>query len=68
MDPSKMDKVELAFRKLDLNHDGYLSREEFDKMLKNASKEQADRIFRAADKAGDNKISLDEFRAMLSKK
>ena len=25
-----MDRVELAFRKFDLNHDGFLSREEFD--------------------------------------
>ena len=30
LDPSKMDRVELAFRKFDLNHDGFLSREEFD--------------------------------------
>ena len=27
---SKMDRVELAFRKFDLNKDGFLSREEFD--------------------------------------
>jgi Ca2+-binding EF-hand superfamily protein len=25
-----MDRVELAFRKFDMNNDGYLSREEFD--------------------------------------
>ena len=25
-----MDRVELAFRKFDLNHDGFLSRDEFD--------------------------------------
>merc|ERR1712045_937168 len=34
-DPAKMDRVELAFRKFDLNQDGYLSREEFDQMMKN---------------------------------
>ena len=27
-----MDRVELAFRKFDLNHDGYLSRDEFDQV------------------------------------
>merc|ERR1712029_597211 len=67
LDPSKMDRIELAFRKFDLNHDGYLSREEFDQMMKNVSKEQADRIFRSCDTSGDNKISLEEFRAMLAK-
>lgn len=36
-------------------------------MMKNVSKEQADRIFRSCDTSGDNKISLDEFRAMLEK-
>ena len=29
-DPSKMDRIELAFRKFDLNQDGFLSRDEFD--------------------------------------
>jgi len=66
-DPTKMDRVELAFRKFDLNQDGYLSREEFDQMMKNVGKEQADRIFRSCDTSGDNKISLEEFRSMLSK-
>ena len=32
-DPAKMDRVELAFRKFDLNQDGYLSREEFDQVF-----------------------------------
>lgn len=67
LDPSKMDRVELAFRKFDLNHDGYLSRDEFDQMTKNVSKEQADRIFRTCDTSGDNRISLEEFRAMLDR-
>ena len=36
-------------------------------MMKNVSKEQADRIFKACDTSGDNKISLEEFRSMLAK-
>ena len=32
LDPSKMDRIELAFRKFDLNHDGFLSRDEFDQV------------------------------------
>ena len=67
LDPCKVDKLDLVFQKLDLNHDGYLSRDEFYCMMKNASKEQSDRLFRAADTSGDNKISLAEFRAMLTK-
>ena len=35
LDPSKMDRIELAFRKFDLNHDGFLSREEFDQVSVN---------------------------------
>lgn len=30
LDPSKMDRVELAFRKFDTNNDGFLTRDEFD--------------------------------------
>ena len=30
LDPTKMDRVELAFRKFDTNNDGYLTRDEFD--------------------------------------
>ena len=34
---------------------------------KNVSKEQADRIFKSCDTAGNNSISLEEFRAMVAK-
>jgi Ca2+-binding EF-hand superfamily protein len=67
LDPSKMDRVELAFRKFDTNNDGYLIRDEFDVMMKNVSREQADRIFKSCDTSGDDRISLDEFRTMLNK-
>ena len=36
-------------------------------MMKNVGKEQADRIFRSCDTSGDNKISLEEFRTMMSR-
>ncbi len=36
-------------------------------MMKNVSREQADRIFKSCDTSGDDKISLDEFRTMLNK-
>ena len=60
------DKIEMVFKKFDTNNDGFLSREEFDNMMKDHSdKNQADRIFRSADKAKDGKISLEEFRHFL---
>jgi len=66
-----VDKIELTFKKFDTNKDGYLSREEFDIMMKDVDKEQADRIFRSSGSeriGGDGRrISLDEFRRMLDK-
>uniref|UniRef100_A0A0K2UMY9 EF-hand domain-containing protein n=2 Tax=Lepeophtheirus salmonis TaxID=72036 RepID=A0A0K2UMY9_LEPSM len=62
-----MDKVEYAFRKYDRNKDGFLCREEFDEMMKTVEKEQADRIFKSCDTEGNGKISLEEFRSVLSK-
>ena len=35
----------------------------FFQMMKNISKEQADRIFRSLDTKGDNRVSLEEFRS-----
>jgi len=68
LDPKEMDRIELAFRRLDVDKDGYLSREEFDQMMKNVAKDQADRIFDSCDTVGDNQISMEEFRKMVSKK
>ena len=36
-------------------------------MMKDVSKEQADRIFKSCDKAGDGRISLNEFRRVVRK-
>ncbi|TRY70065.1 hypothetical protein TCAL_15024 [Tigriopus californicus] len=63
----QMDRVELAFRKFDANRDGFLSRAEFDEMMKDVEKEQADRIFRACDQAGDGRVSLEEFRNVIQR-
>lgn len=67
VDSAAMDRIEVAFRKFDINQDGFLSRDEFDEMMKNVDKEQADRIFKSCDTAGDNRISLKEFRTMMAK-
>ena len=67
IDSSKLDRVEYAFRHFDTNKDGYLDRQEFDVMMTNVPKDQADRIFRSCSTTGQNRISLPEFRAILDK-
>jgi len=64
---SNMDQIEMAFRKFDVNRDGYLSREEFDELMSSVGKEQADRIFKKCDTSGDNQVSLDELRSVLQR-
>ena len=67
IDSSKMDRVEYAFRHFDKNKDGYLDRDEFNLMMIDVPKDQADRIFRSCCTSGEDRISLPEFRAMLDK-
>ena len=67
IDSSKMDRVEYAFRHFDTNKDGYLDRNEFNIMMANVPKDQADRIFKSCCTSGQERISLHEFRAMLNK-
>lgn len=52
---------EAAFKKLDSNGDGKLSKEEFMAKQKDPAKGEA--AFKAKDKDGDGCLSLDEFKA-----
>ena len=45
-----MDRVETAFRKFDIDGDGFVDWEEFKEMAKNMEPEQAKRIFNSCDK------------------
>ena len=45
-----MDRVETAFRKFDIDGDGFVDWEEFQEMTKNMEPEQAKRIFNSCDK------------------
>jgi len=64
---AELDRVEVAFSKLDKDGDGYIDWEEFKQVaVKGIDLEQAERIFSACDQSGDNKISLDEFRTMAN--
>ena len=53
---------EAAFKKLDKNSDGKVSKEEFAAGAKDAAK--ADKAFAKKDKNGDGSLSLEEFKAM----
>jgi len=62
---TNIDKVELAFRKFDLDKDGFLSWDEFSQFGKNMEPEQALRIFNSCEQAEEGKISLEEFRRLV---
>jgi len=61
-----MDKVELAFRKFDLDKDGYLSWEEFRQL--GMEEDQALRIFQSCPMEVPGKMSLEEFRRTANRK
>ena len=63
-----MEKNELAFRLIDTDDDGYIDRDEFEKVSKNLSKEQIDKVWSKLDKDGDGRISISEFYDMMDKK
>ena len=70
-DPS--DRVEIAFRRLDQDGDGFLGPEDFAEIgwpLVGADLEpgQLSRIFRWCDQTGDGRVSLREFREMADSK
>jgi len=64
----EFDRVESAFRRLDINNDGVLDWNEFKKVTKDLDEEQALRIFKSCDQNGDHKITLEEFRTMANLK
>ena len=61
------DDMRQAFNKLDLNHDGYVTKEELTCYLKNSgllpdeSEEKAIKCFKNLDLNGDGRISYPEF-------
>ena len=60
-------RIELAFRALDTNGDGYVSRSEFKKICPNMTKEQMDAAFTKFDKDKTGRINYNEFCSMLNK-
>merc|ERR1739844_582162 len=49
-------KAHLAFKALDKNQDGFISKKEFSKISKNLNKEQINRVLERFDENGDGKL------------
>ena len=60
-----MDKTEIAFKLADENKDGYIDKQEFEKMAKTLSKDKVDKVFQKCDSNGDGKIDYAEFKTMM---
>ena len=60
-------QAERAFKLFDKDNDGYITKQEFQKISKKLNKEQIDAVFNKFDKNGDGVLSFEEFRKMLNK-
>ena len=60
-------RFELAFKALDTNGDGFVSKSEFKKICPNMTKEQVDAAFAKFDKDKTGRINYTEFCSMLNK-
>ena len=61
-------KMALAFKAIDKNGDGYLSKSEFRKICPNMTDEQVENAFTKFDKDKTGRINFNEFCSMLKKK
>ena len=59
---------ELAFKAIDKNGDGFVSRNEFKRICPNMTKEQMETAFAKFDKDGTGRINYREFCEMLNKR
>lgn len=60
-------KAEKAFKLFDKDNDGFITKDEFQKISKKLSREQIEAVFAKFDQDGDGVLSFEEFRKMLKK-
>jgi len=66
-EPPQLDRVELAFKRIDTNHDGVISWKEFQRSSEAVNHGQKRRIFETLDTNHDHVVSLDEFENMANR-
>ena len=59
-------KVTVAFNMIDGNNDGYVTKSEFGRTLKNLKETQISAIFKKFDENDDGKLTLEEFRNFMN--
>lgn len=64
---SNTDRHEVAFKALDSNNDGYVSKAEFSKLMKNLSMDQVNTVIGKFDNDNDGLLDLEEFRMLMNK-
>lgn len=57
----------MAFKLYDKDKDGYITKSEMEKLSKNLTKEQIEKVFARFDADGDGRLSYAEFRKMMNK-
>jgi len=61
-------QMEKAFRMMDKDGDGYVTKTEFKKVCKNLTKEQVEAAFNKFDAAGNGKLNYIEFCDMMNRR
>ena len=65
---NRQDKAEAAFKLLDKNRDGYITKDEFANVSKNLTPKQVEAVFGKFDKNGDGRLSFGEFKQLIEGK
>lgn len=65
--PDRSSQTELAFKLLDMNKDGFITKEEFIKVSKTLDSAQIEAVFERFDLNKDGRLSLGEFRKLMEK-
>jgi len=60
-------KAERAFKLFDKDNDGYITKEEFQKISKKLNKQQIEAVFKKFDRDKDGVLCFEEFQKMINR-